>query len=138
MFLSILITGVEIDVIFTPIAAGFCMKLSGFYCMNVNGRQTQLFFESAIAIPQLEGCTFAIAIPQVMKKCCSATHNSTIPQQQLQVCNLRPSLSQFLAVESGRFMKKNWKSKISCYCPFKESFLFPEKQTVLRIFLVDF
>jgi hypothetical protein len=33
----------------------------------------QLFFESAIAISQLEGSTSAIAIPQLLKKCCSAT-----------------------------------------------------------------
>ncbi len=31
------------------------------------------FFESDIAIPQLEGSTSAIAIPQLLKKCCSAT-----------------------------------------------------------------
>jgi hypothetical protein len=32
-----------------------------------------LFFESAIAMPQLAGSTSAIAIPQLFKKCCSAT-----------------------------------------------------------------
>jgi hypothetical protein len=37
------------------------------------GGHTQLFFESAIAIPQLERSTSAIAIPQLFKKCCSAT-----------------------------------------------------------------
>ncbi len=37
------------------------------------GGHTQFFFESAIAIPQLERSTSAIAIPQLFKKCCSAT-----------------------------------------------------------------
>jgi hypothetical protein len=45
----------------------------------------------------------------------------------------------FLAVESGRFMKKKFGGKkISCYCPFKADFWFPEKQKVITIFLVDF
>ncbi len=72
--------------------------------MNLSrGGHAQLFFESAIAIPQLEGSTSAIAIPQLFKKCCSAT---VLPQfrnrnffwsPQLQVRNLRPSLPQFSA-----------------------------------------
>ncbi len=37
------------------------------------GGYAQLFFESAIAILQLEISTSAIAIPQFSKKCCSAT-----------------------------------------------------------------
>jgi hypothetical protein len=28
--------------------------------------------------------------------------------------------------------EKNQRPKISCYCPFKASFCFPEKQTVLK------
>jgi hypothetical protein len=39
----------------------------------VRGGHAQLFFESAIAIPQLEGGTSAIAIPQLFKKSYSAT-----------------------------------------------------------------
>jgi hypothetical protein len=35
-------------------------------------------------------------------------------------------------------MKKIGGSKKACYCPFKASFLFPEKQTVLKLFLNDF
>jgi hypothetical protein len=38
-------------------------------------------------------------------------------------------------VESGRFMNKKLEVKISCYCSFKASFWFPDKQTVLKIFL---
>jgi hypothetical protein len=60
------------------------------------GGHTQLFFESAIATPQLEGSTSAIAIPQLFKECCSAT---AIPQSQFfsEVRNLGALLPQFLA-----------------------------------------
>jgi hypothetical protein len=37
------------------------------------GGHAQLFFESAIATPQLEGSTSATAIPQLFKEFCSAT-----------------------------------------------------------------
>ncbi len=71
------------------------------------------------------------------------------PQPQLRNCNFfwSPQLERFnsaifgtfSAVESGRFMgAKNQRSKISCYCPFQESFRFPEKQRILKIFFVDF
>jgi hypothetical protein len=102
------------------------------------------FFESAIAIPQLEGSTSAIAIPQLLKKCYSATttpqfHNRNIfwsPQLESFTSTI---FGAFLAVKSSRFMKKIIRGKkISCYCPFMASFCFPEKQTVLKIFLVDF
>jgi hypothetical protein len=44
------------------------------FCVeNGRGGHAQLFFESAIATPQLEGSTSAIAIPQLFKECCSAT-----------------------------------------------------------------
>ncbi len=42
------------------------------YLLRCRGGHTQLFFESTIAIPQLEGSTSTIAIPQLFKKCCSA------------------------------------------------------------------
>jgi hypothetical protein len=58
------------------------------------GGHAQLFFESAIAIPQLEGRDSAIAISQLLKKCCSLT---AIPQSQLQIRDLRALLPQFLA-----------------------------------------
>ncbi len=48
-------------------------------CHITRGGHAQHFFESAIAIPQLEGSTSAIAILQLLKKCCSAT---AIPQSQ--------------------------------------------------------
>jgi hypothetical protein len=59
------------------------------------GGHAQLFFESAIAIPQLEGSTSAIAIPQLFKKCCSATatpqfrNRNFFRSPQIQVRNLR-------------------------------------------------
>jgi hypothetical protein len=52
----------------------------------------QLFFESAISIPQLAGSTSAIAIPQLLKKCCSAMAIFS------EVRNLRVSLPQFSAI----------------------------------------
>ncbi len=110
------------------------------------GGHAQLVFESAIAIPQLEGSTSAIAIPQLLKKCYSAT---ATPQSQFfwESATSSPQLESFtsgifgafLAVKSGRFMKKKIRGKkILCYYPFKVSFCFPEKQTALKIFLVDF
>jgi hypothetical protein len=71
--------------------------------VTIRGGQAQLIFESAIAIPQLEGSTSAIAIPQLLKKCCSATatpqfrNRNFVWSPQLQVRNLRASLPQFLA-----------------------------------------
>ncbi len=85
-----------------------CLK-----CVYSRGGHEQLFFESAIAIPQLEGSTSAIAIPQLFKKCYSAT---AIPQSQcfLESATSSPQLESFtsaifgtfLAVKSGRFTKK--------------------------------
>ncbi len=48
----------------------------------IRGGQAQLFFESAIAIPQLEGSTSAIAIPQLFKEMLLRNRNSAIPQMQ--------------------------------------------------------
>ncbi len=77
------------------------------------GGHAQLFYKSAIAIPQLEGNTTAIAITQLLKKCCSAT---AISQSQffLKSATSSPQLESFnsdifgifLAVESGQFMGK--------------------------------
>jgi hypothetical protein len=44
------------------------------------GGKAQLFFESAIAIPQLEGITSAIAIPHLFKELLLRNRNSAIPQ----------------------------------------------------------
>jgi hypothetical protein len=60
----------------TDIASHWTIYLS---CRTIRGGQAQLIFASAIAIPQLEGSTSAIAIPQLLKKCCSAT---ATPQTQ--------------------------------------------------------
>ncbi len=51
----------------------------------------QLFFESAIAIPQFEGGTSAIAIPQLVKEMLLRNCNSAIPKSQFfsEVCNLK-------------------------------------------------
>jgi hypothetical protein len=85
------------------------------------------FLTPHIAIPQLEGNTSAIAIPQLFKEMCSATAN---PQfwdcYFFEVRNLRASLPQFSAyfwmwnlVDSW---KKNQRWKISCYFPVKARF----------------
>jgi hypothetical protein len=84
-----------------------------------------IFFESAIAIQQLEGSTSAIAISQLFKEMLLRNRNSAIPQSQfflkpqLQVRNFKSATSSlqlerfisaifgiFLAVECGRLMKK--------------------------------
>jgi hypothetical protein len=67
------------------------------------GGPAQLFFESAIATPQLEGSTSAIAIPQLFKECCSAIATPQFRNRnffwspQLQVRSLRALLPQFSA-----------------------------------------
>ncbi len=81
------------------------------------GGHAQLFYEPTIAIPQLEGRTSAIAIPQLFKEILLRNCNSTIPQSQffLMSATSSPQVKSFisaifgifLAVESGRFMKKN-------------------------------
>jgi hypothetical protein len=81
-------------------------------CCTGRGGHEQLFFESAIAIPQLEGSTSAIAIPQLSKEMLLRNRNSEIPQSQyfLMSTTSSPQLENFisaifgifLAVESGR------------------------------------
>jgi hypothetical protein len=46
--------------------------------INTRGGHAQLFFESAITIPQLEGSTSAIAIPQLFKEMLLRNCNSAI------------------------------------------------------------
>ncbi len=82
------------------------------------GGHAQLFFESTIAIPQLEGSTSAIAILQLLNKCCSAT---ATPQSQffLKSATSSPQLESFnsaiygtfSAVEFGRFIRKKLEVK---------------------------
>jgi hypothetical protein len=74
-----------------------------FAFLVIRGGHAQLFFESATAIPQLERSTSAIAIPQLFKKCCSATATPQFRKRnffrspQLQVRNLKALLLQFSA-----------------------------------------
>jgi hypothetical protein len=49
---------------------------------KTRGGHAQLFFESAIAISQLEGSTSAIAIPQLFKEMLLRNRNYAIPQLQ--------------------------------------------------------
>jgi hypothetical protein len=65
--------------------------------MISRGGHAQFFFESAIAIPQLEGKTSAIAIRQLFKEMLLCNRNSAIPQWQFfsEVRNLRATLPQF-------------------------------------------
>jgi hypothetical protein len=102
------------------------------------------FFESAIAIPQLEGSTSTSQLRNFLKECCSAT---AIPQSQffLKSATSSQQLESFTFAIFGIFLAvepvdslKNKRSKISYYCPFKAKFWFPEKQTVKNIFLADF
>jgi hypothetical protein len=76
----------------------------------------ELGVESTIAIPQLEGSTSAIAIPQLLKKCCSANATPQFRNRNFFLMSITsiPQLESFnsaifctfLAVESGRFMGK--------------------------------
>jgi hypothetical protein len=65
------------------------------------GGHAQLFFESATAIPQLEGSTSAIAIPQLFKKCCSAT---ATPQFRNLNFFRSPQLESFTSAIFGIFL----------------------------------
>jgi hypothetical protein len=69
-------------------------------CLHSRGGHRQLFFETAIAIPQLEGSTSAIAIPQLLKKCCSAT---ATPQFRNRNFFLSPQLESFTSAIFGIF-----------------------------------
>jgi hypothetical protein len=100
--------------------------------MQMNrGGHVQLFFESAIANPQFEGSTSAIAIPQLLKKFCSAT---AIPQSQffLKSATSSPQLENFnsaifgvfLAVESSLFMGKKSEVKNLVLLSLKGKFSF--------------
>jgi hypothetical protein len=76
----------------------------------------QLIFESAIAIPQLEGSTSAIAIPQLLKKRCSTAATLQFRDRNFfwspQLESFTSAIfGAFLAAKSGRFMKKKLEVK---------------------------
>jgi hypothetical protein len=87
----------------------------------IRGGQAQLFSESAIAIPQLEGSASAIAIPQLFKEMLLRNRNSAITQSQfcLKSGTSSPELESFnsaifgifLPMESGQFMEKKSEAK---------------------------
>jgi hypothetical protein len=68
------------------------------------GGHAQLFFESAIGIPQLEGSTSAIAIPQLSKE--MLLRNSAIPQSQFFLMSTISSaqLESFISAIFGIFL----------------------------------
>jgi hypothetical protein len=70
------------------------------------GGHAQLFFESAIAIPQLEGSTFAIAIPQLFIEMLLRNRNSAISQSQffLKPATSSPQLESFTSAIFGIFL----------------------------------
>jgi hypothetical protein len=67
------------------------------------------FFESSIAIPQLEGSTSAIAIPHLFKEMLLRNHNSAIPQSQffLMSATSSPQLESFFPQFSAYFLPWN-------------------------------
>jgi hypothetical protein len=76
----------------------------------------QLFSESSIAIPQLEGSISAIVIPHLFKELLLRNRNSAIPQSQFFLKSATSKLhfrnfGIFLAVQSGRYMKKKLEVK---------------------------
>ncbi len=103
------------------------------------------FYESAITIPQVEGSTSSNTIPQLLKKCCSATATLQL-QFFLKSETLNPPLESFtsaifgifLALESSWFMKKKLEVKISCNCPFKASFCFQRNRQLHKYFWLIF
>jgi hypothetical protein len=130
---------------YVPVQVQFTNTVQGPIWVITRGGHAQLFFESATAILQLEASTSAIAIPQLFKKCCSAT---AIPQSQflLKSATLNQQLESFtfaifgifLAMESDLFMNKKIGGKKSrATVPFRQV-LFPGKQKALKIILVDF
>jgi hypothetical protein len=70
------------------------------------------FFESAIAILQLEESTSAIAIPQLFKEMLLRNCNSAIPQSQffLMFATSGPQLESFISAIFGIFlaMESSW------------------------------
>jgi hypothetical protein len=62
------------------------------------------FFESAIAIPELDGSTSAIAIPQLLKE--MLLRNSAIPQSPffLMSATSSPQLESFISAIFGIFL----------------------------------
>jgi hypothetical protein len=74
--------------------------------MVTRGGHAQLFFESAIAIPQLKGSTSEIAIPQLFKEMLLRNCNSAIPQLQffLMSATSSPQLESFISAIFGIFL----------------------------------
>jgi hypothetical protein len=60
-----------------------------YLLVTIRGGHAQLIFESAIAIPQLEASTSAIAIPHLLNKCCPQPQfflKSATSSPQLESC----------------------------------------------------
>jgi hypothetical protein len=74
--------------------------------LNTRAGHAQLFFESAIAIPQLEGSTSAIAILQLCKGMLLRNRNSAIPQSQffLKSATSSPQLESFTSAIFGMIL----------------------------------
>jgi hypothetical protein len=69
----------------------------------------QLFFKSTIAIPQLEGGTSTITIPQLFKEMLLRNRNSAIPQSQffLKSSTSNLQLESFTSAIFGIFLLLN-------------------------------
>jgi hypothetical protein len=105
------------------------------------GVGTRNFFLS----PQLQFRNLKEALLQsqflnFLKTCCSAIPQSQSATSSLQLESFTSSiLSYFWSCCGIRLIhEKKSEKKILCYCPFNTSFWFPEKQTVVKILLVDF
>jgi hypothetical protein len=79
-----------------------------FNMFNIDSRggHAQLCFESAIATPQLEGCTSAITIPQLFKEMLLRNRTSAIPQSQffLKSATSGPQFESLTSAFFGRFL----------------------------------
>jgi hypothetical protein len=70
--------------------------------LNIRGGHAQLFFEFATAIPQLEGSTSAIAIPQLFKKCCSATATPQFRNRNLKSYSSKSVFSGLMTITNTK------------------------------------
>jgi hypothetical protein len=101
---------------------------------SLQAEHAHLFFESAIAILQLEGSTSTIVIPQLFKEMFLHNRNSAFPQSQifLMSATSSPQLESFIsaifgilmAMESTRFKKKIGGKKSCVTVPLRQVFGF--------------
>jgi hypothetical protein len=94
-------------------------------CILTRGGHAHFFFQSAIATPELEGSTSAIAIPQLFKEMLLRNRNSSMAIFSY-VCNLKEfHFHNFWHILGhGQFMKKIGGKKSCAIVPLRQVFGF--------------